>query len=125
MTYQRVIPRDLFNEAKLLKCLGRLVIVADAYAMLTVTHDGEPFDIQQSVDGDLYCENVEVRYRYGNLLENPTTPAQTIGVFNPINSREDWPLLFEDDGGEHRHVFRQDDPNGNLSEAFLCHIGHA
>lgn len=22
--YQRVIPRDLFNEAKLLKCLGRL-----------------------------------------------------------------------------------------------------
>lgn len=26
MTYRRVIPRDLFNEADLLKCLGRLYI---------------------------------------------------------------------------------------------------
>lgn len=29
MTYLRVIPRDLFNEAKLLKCLGKLYLEAE------------------------------------------------------------------------------------------------
>lgn len=29
MSYFRVIPRDLFNEASLLKCYGRLAILLD------------------------------------------------------------------------------------------------
>ncbi len=29
MTYKRVIPRDLFNEANLLKCYGALWIALD------------------------------------------------------------------------------------------------
>lgn len=28
MTYQREIPRDLFNEANLLKCLGQISLIA-------------------------------------------------------------------------------------------------
>ena len=125
MSYERVIPRDLFNEAKLLKCLGRLVIVAPLHKSITITHDGKPFDIRQSVDGDLYCENVKVSYRYGNLLMNPTTAPQELNVFNPINSRADWPLLFVAEADEYCHVFKQDDPNGNLSDRFLAYIGHA
>ncbi len=140
MTYYRVIPRDLFNEAKLLKCLGRLVILASNQAnpledsalssgeppsdfMLVEHHDGEAFQIEQNQGtGNLYCANVEILRL---CSERGLEVWKPFDVFNPINSRADWPLLFLDSDGEHCHVFDQDDPNGNLSKEFLAHIGHA
>ncbi len=44
--YTRVIPRDLFNEAKLLKCIGRLVLLIHDgdHNNISFEHDGEPFE---------------------------------------------------------------------------------
>ena len=40
--YKRVLPRDLFNEAKLLKCLGRLcLLIEDDMCKLEYDHDDE------------------------------------------------------------------------------------
>jgi hypothetical protein len=85
--YQRVIPRDLFNEAKLLKCLGRLVICSEAQANNTVEvryfdHDDNGFSIQQDpADGTLYSNNISV---YVNKAR--------VHVFSNYNSKADWPL---------------------------------
>lgn len=64
-TYQRVIPRDFFNESKLLKCLGRLQLLIHDRRVnrlpLEVDFDGASFDIQQcQLTGNLYCTNYRV-----------------------------------------------------------------
>lgn len=62
--YVRVIPRDFFNESKLLKCMGKLSLsVLDCTLPKGITviinDTGDPFDIRLSDDGSLYVENVE------------------------------------------------------------------
>ena len=47
MAYTREIPRDLFNEANLLKCYGRLALLAMNTPGLEVDHNGDLFDIVQ------------------------------------------------------------------------------
>ena len=99
MTYQRVIPRDLFNEAKLLKCLGKVcLLIHDGLAgKLKFHHQGERFNIEQDKSGDLYCFNLIF------LLE-----LEPVLFTTNYNSREPWPLtayyfgelydVFTDDG---------------------------
>lgn len=95
--YTRVIPRDLFNEAKLLKCLGKLCILAESTPGLTVTHDGEPFDIwQDESSGGLFCLNVKVEVLNGGGLQH---------CWLPYNSREDWPLMSGTGDGDECNVF--------------------
>ena len=69
MGYLRVIPRDLFNEAKLLKCMGRLCLLIEdrmtpvpmSYSMLKTANG---FDIDQSPsDGSLMVMNITVRIK--------------------------------------------------------------
>lgn len=115
--YHRVIPRDLFNEAKLLKCLGQLALfIHDGVdnkgqkvpSSLTIQHDGEPFHTHQNPNsGDLYCETIAVL-----VNDNP------ISVCSAYNNKRPYPLLVEDDedGG---FVFEDD---GSLSEWFLDFI---
>jgi len=51
MSYTRVIPRDLFNEANLLKCYGQIYIevermsLPDPRAYVEIEHDGGAFYI--------------------------------------------------------------------------------
>ena len=49
MTYARVCPRDLFNEASLLKCLGHLWPVCERIPGVGWVEPqiGEPFVIEQ------------------------------------------------------------------------------
>lgn len=118
MTYHRVIPRDLFNEANLLKCMGRLWILLDQRRDLPCQlgaeknetdpgdHTGESFDIQQNEDGALCVVNLPFRIR-GNRFT----------LSRPLNSREPWPLYCESLCGEVcLSVF---DDQGNLSSEFL------
>lgn len=99
--YTRVVPRDLFNESKLLKCLGQLVLlIHDGMAPPKlsyehVNHEGIGFVICQDYDsGDIWCANV--RFNIGN---------RPLHVVNPLNSREPYPLvcqtvITEDEDGE-------------------------
>jgi len=89
MNYERVIPRDLFNEASLLKCVGRLWIETEKYRSVTFFHDGKAFDIRQDQgDGSIYIDNVRV------FIDDISYSA-----FRPLNSREPWPLTLVQDTG--------------------------
>lgn len=64
--YKRVIPRDLFNEAKLLKCLGQLCLaIEDSVHDKKVKYfhmdsvEGNGFHIRQDQsDGSFFCSNL-------------------------------------------------------------------
>lgn len=109
MSYIRVVPRDLFNEAKLLKCLGALYIAAEyRNGDLTVEHANEGsregWDIHQDeADGSLFCANVEIVFR-----------GKVIHCSTPLNSKVPYPLLAEY-GDEVVSVF---DDAGKLSPEF-------
>lgn len=108
MSYRRVIPRDLFNEAKLLKCLGRLVLkIHDGMLPdLTFSHDddGEAFDIEQGECGELEVTNLHFFTGKGIQVYFHTT----------YNSKMDYPLLGNI-GWDEAYVF---DDNGELTTEF-------
>ena len=95
--YTRVVPRDLFNESKLLKCLGRVSLFClDYKTPFKVVHDGKPFSICQNPDdGSIYCENFNL-YLEGEHLH----------LLTPLNSRDDWPLMATYKGDEY-YMFNQ------------------
>jgi len=88
VTYARVIPRDLFNEANLLKCYGRLWILLDEtrghVAQLGEEEQllGAPFEIwQDEADGSISVANVPFTIR-----------GERWRLFRPLNCRSPWPL---------------------------------
>lgn len=111
MTYTRVIPRDLFNEADLLKCYGRLWILLDEnrghVAELGEQEQlpGAPFEIwQDESDGSLTVVNVPLRVRGVDWQ-----------LCRPLNARAAWPLYAHSPMGEEYRVF---DLDGNISPEF-------
>jgi hypothetical protein len=109
MGYIRVLPRDLFNEAKLLKCLGQLSLKAHDGELpgVEVTYDGDPegFPIEQDRDsGDIYCPSVRVLVR-----------GVELSVSSQLNSRKAYPLVFTNEDGDMCHVFNND---GGISDEF-------
>lgn len=84
MTYPRIIPRDLFNEANLLKCYGQLALLEleGLLPQLKIEHDGEPFQIEMDPsDGSLYIDNIKLIFN-----------GVPLPVSRPLNSRNSWPL---------------------------------
>ncbi len=103
MSYTRVIPRDLFNEASLLKCYGHLYIALEnANGAARFSEEDVPyFDIRQREDdGAIYIGDLE-------LLAN----GQRYRLTRPLNSRCPWPLYAErvdDNDFEPVSVFNDD-----------------
>lgn len=105
--YIRVIPRDLFNESKLLKCLGRLILLIDdneAPEGLKFQHDDESFEIGLYDDGYLGIANV-----FFFINEIPVVFKST------YNSKSSYSLFCEFDYCEYL-VF---DEEGNFEPDFL------
>ncbi len=108
--YQRVIPRDFFNEAKLLKCLGQLALkVLDGHAPdgleVKLHDDMQPFGVTLDGEtGNLYAANVSVTYK-----------GVEVEVATSYNSRAVYPLSFVL-GDSEGSVF---DDNGNFDSEFL------
>jgi hypothetical protein len=109
MSYLRVIPRDLFNEANLLKCYGRLYILTEGNRIAHFSTDClDVFEVdQREEDGYTFIRDLEFiigehHYR----------------LVRPLNSREGWPLYAEQIGNpdfEQVAVFNKD---GKLSAEF-------
>lgn len=105
--YIRVIPRDLFNEAKLLKCIGRLcLLIHDRLTPVEMSFDDgiEKFEIGLMDDGHLAVANLPIfimgwPYRFKTQY----------------NSKSNYPLLVEYNYCEHR-VF---DEAGEWDQEFL------
>lgn len=117
MSYRRVIPRDLFNEANLLKCYGQLWLKLEGRLGPELSFEFDdtglnPFAIDQRPhDGSLTVRNVALFAR-----------GRQIHLSRPLNSRLPWPLealLPDTELGEEVLVFT---PDGELSPAFLAGI---
>ena len=103
MTYIRVVPRDLFNEASLLKCVGKVVLMIEdgMIPWLSYRYDGEAFNVMQNVSsGGIYIANIEF---FAN--------NKTLSHERPLNSRKAWPLYFETEENSYS-VFDED--NGDF-----------
>lgn len=85
MSYPRVIPRDLFNEAKLLKCMGRVaLLVHDGMypGKISIDYDTDGFEIGQNPDdGSLTVTNMHI------LIND-----RIVHFFTLYNSRDNYPL---------------------------------
>jgi len=115
MSYQRVIPRDLFNESKLLKSLGQVqLLIHDGQAPkgLRFVHDDSEypgFEIDQSQDaGDLSVTNL--RLYYG---ENE------VGIASRYNSKAPYTLECTDDDADCCDVLGDD---GRFTAEFLEYL---
>lgn len=101
----RVLPRDLFNESKLLKCMGQVALILhDKVGVrwpLALRHDAGKFDgfliEQDPSSGQLYTANLSL---YVGEIE--------IIVGTTYNSKDQYPLCFSFDGEELGRVFTED-----------------
>jgi len=111
--YRRVMPRDLFNESKLLKCLGQLALLIHRGQLpqLEMTHlkPLAGFVIHQCPgSGDLYCVNMQ--YRLGGAW---------VEFRSGCNSQEPYPLLLVLPDESELEVFN---PDGTLHADFLDYL---
>lgn len=121
MTYRRVLPRDLFNEAKLLKCYGQLsLLIHDgkvAGLPLELEHSAGVFPEfvieQDGLRGHLLCSNLSLRL----AVSGNRTTGITLGL--PVNIRGAYPLVCVTPAETEIEVFNDD---GSLSEEFLAHV---
>lgn len=107
-TYYREIPRDLFNEAKLLKCIGRLcLLIHDGFTIngMLFEHDGSPFIIEQNEDdGSLWISNIRFEIA-GN----------TVIFTSKYNSKSNYPLYCQKNYSEEYLVFEE---SGEYTDEF-------
>lgn len=102
-TYTRVIPRDFFNEAKLLKCMGVLalkILDGQTPCEISIEESGEPFNIELTDEGNLFVSNYPV-----------TVKGQEMVFVTTYNSKDAFPFycvheyceyqVFDDAGNWH------------------------
>ena len=112
--YERVIPRDLFNEANYMKCLGQLALILHDHPLPNIELTGSYFecgmDLNQNIDGDLYTDDL--------VLSNSLSHVRYV-FYRPLNSREAWPIQIYSVDHEMVDVFTNE---GKLSPEFLAAI---
>ena len=95
MSYQRVLPRDLFNEAKLLKCVGKIALLVEdgmipGLSMIQECSDG--FKIKQDeASGSIMISN----------LRFVAEDGEEVYLYTSLNSKEAWPLVMAYDDSEY------------------------
>lgn len=105
MPYTRIVPRDLFNEANLLKCLGRVALLIHN-GKLPGLRLNEPalekgFNIMQNPNtGGTFCQNF-ILYSDKGVVTHERN----------LNARDPWPLYFTDEHDNEYCVFND---NGSL-----------
>lgn len=105
--YLRVTPRDFFNEAKLLKCMGRLcLLIHDELTPVKMTRseNGEPFNIALTMDEFLIVTNTHIAIN-GTVCRFKTA----------YNSKENYPFYVEHEEIEYL-VF---DEQGEFHKEFI------
>ena len=112
--YKLVLPRDAFNQAKLLKGIGMLTLYMHdckfgLHELMTYEHDPESEDqfwiSLDDSDGSFYLNNI----RFFD------TNNEEIHFFHPCNAQENHTLCFRYQG-ESEDVFNED---GSINPKFL------
>jgi hypothetical protein len=107
--YKRVIPRDFFNESKLLKCMGQLSLkILDGLlpegVKIEIYESGEAFEVGLTNDGRLFINN------YDTIINDTYVSLSTT-----YNAKDNFPLIcFHDD--IETTVF---DEAGNFTDEFI------
>lgn len=130
--YTRVVPRDLFRESLLLKCLGRLVLLIHDGKLpwLKFYHNSEfntelefkGFEIScRDEDGGLECNTV--KFYPADTPEDSEMWEYELDIYTGLARQGDhWPLLCTVEAGEEIEVF---DNEGNINPEFekavTCH----
>lgn len=104
MSYTRVLPRDAFNEANLLKCIGQIsLLINDGFApkfTAALWHYREDNSFQIRLDessGDIYCTNFILRYE--GIERRMVVPMYSRRPYPAkILVNEDYEWLFNEDG---------------------------
>jgi len=107
MSYQRVLPRDLFNEAKLLKCVGLVCLkILDNQTPCHMSHNEVEggFEIELMDEGSLFISNLHIAIK-GKIFLFKTT----------YNSKSNYPLFLQYKFVDHP-VF---DEKGNWDPEFI------
>lgn len=106
MTYRRVVPRDLFNEASLLKCLGQLYLRTEQFPYhVRLLHTGHEFHVMQDQnDGSIHSGSITLLIG-GKAYDHS----------RPLNSREPWPLWLVERNDPDAEPFEAFDAEGGLS----------
>lgn len=102
MTYERVLPRDAFNEAKLLKCISKitLLILDGLLPDFKYDYDNGAIDIvQDQSDGSIYIKNIIFYYK-----------DRIVTLKTSSNNEENWPLIMVL-GDEEYYLFNE---NGDI-----------
>lgn len=100
MNYKRVLPRDLFNESALLKCLGKLWIHLDnaRYPGVSMSEFAAEFAIDQNQStGGIFSRNVHLIVR-----------GSCVHLERPLNERDTWSLYATDSDDNEYIVFDND-----------------
>jgi hypothetical protein len=112
LKYDRVIPRDFFNESKLLKCMGRVaLLILDGHAPLQMSFkdSGKSFDIRQlSGDGGLVVVNYPVKIK-----------GKTFFFATAYNSKSNYPLYMHSSYQDDHTVVPVLDSEGEFTQDFL------
>lgn len=103
MEHSRVVPRDLFNDSKLLKCLGQLALnILDGKGLgvevdESLLTNGTGFDIKLLEDGHLFVTNLAFSKSGVELLYK--TVYNSKGAYPLLCQYEDQEIdVFKDDG---------------------------
>lgn len=111
MSYQRVLPRDAFNEANLLKCIGQISLLEldhmapgfETELKETFKDDNSFYIRQDQNDGSIYCANFKIKYK-GKQLPH----------YIPLNCKRKYPMQVWYEGDQ-QWLFNED---GTLSKKF-------
>lgn len=115
--YTRVVPRDLFNESKLLKCLGQLVLIIEDYVDCNRVRCPKNLRYEQSEPGEFRID--QDSYNGGLFLVSGLSfflGAHLLELRSVYNSKEPYPLVFINFDDDEEPVFL---PNGGLSPEFI------
>lgn len=111
MRYTRVLPRDLFNESSLLKCIGKLWLLVENSQTARFLEESVPsFQIvMDESSGGISVGNLHFEVN-GNACH----------LYRPMNSRRFWPLyLVNEETDDEIDVFTE---SGTFSAEMLAFL---
>ena len=107
----RVIPRDLFNDANLLMNLGKLYLKLESLGLSdNLESNGQQYDIYSDIDGETYVDNITLSDVNGDY----------ISLQRPLNSRDTYSLQYYDKANSELKIVFTDD--GELTEHFVAYL---
>ena len=98
--YKRELPRDAFNESKLLSGLGHFVVAFEHNTNIVMWFNGKSFNIlQEESSGDIYVDNFYFKIKSTGYLYN---------LFSGLNNKSKFTVFIKLKSDDEVRVFDED-----------------